>query len=127
MSRNGLLAALAALCTGSSVHAGDLTIEIQGNCPGVLVLRWSGATPSHLAGLWFSHNLGQFTLPAGPCGGTVLGLGTNGLRLDRTFHTSPDGEGYMRGRVTEYACGGYVQMMVQDGNPCATSDVLQLP
>lgn len=25
------------------------------------------------------------------------------------------------------ACGGFLQMIVQDGNPCATSNVVQIP
>lgn len=104
----------------------NLAIAVEGDCPGRITVRWEGATPDRWAGLWFSRSQGSFTLP-GPCAGTVLGLGPNGLRLARVFQSGPEGEGVMAGRAPSYACGGYLQMIVQDGNPCTTSNVVQIP
>ncbi len=104
----------------------DLVLSVDGACPGEITIRWTGATAAQRSGLWFSRNLGQFTLP-GPCSGTTLGLGTDGLRLARVFQSGGQGEGQMTGRVPVFACGGYLQMVVQDGHPCTTSNVVQIP
>lgn len=81
----------------------NLAIAVEGDCPGRITVRWEGATPDRRAGLWFSRSQGSFTLP-GPCAGTVLGLGSNGLRLAKIFQSGPDGGGVMAGRVPSLAC-----------------------
>lgn len=116
------------LCANSGVvNANDLTISVRGECPGRIELSYDGATPGTRAALAFSQENGAILLPVGPCGGTWIGLGNIGLRLVRTFQTSPDGLGSLSGHSSEAACGGYLQLLVQDGHPCATSNVVQIP
>ncbi len=69
---------------------------------------------------------GGYTLQ-GACAGTTLGLGSSGLRLVKVFATGADGEGRLTGVAPPFACGGYLQMVVADGNPCTTSNVVQIP
>lgn len=101
-------------------------IALEGNCPGRLRLTWQDTAPNHWAGLCYSDVAGRFTLPAGPCGGTVLGLGSRNLRLVEAFNTGPDGRGSLVGFATEPFCIGYVQIIVTDG-PCHTSNVVRVP
>ncbi len=128
MNRRLLATTLAALaCFGAARGAqAQVVISIDGDCPGRIALRWEGATPQRGAGLWFSRNLGGYTLQ-GACAGTTLGLGSSGLRLVKVFATGADGEGRLTGVAPPFACGGYLQMVVADGNPCTTSNVVQIP
>ncbi len=125
--------AVVSLCLSAAtatVAAGpdNLTISIQGECPSRLVLAWSGVSPNEWAALAFSQAEGQVTLPMGPCAGTVLGLSpSHGFGVLRTFRTGSEGRGEMTGSVRTHHCGGYFQMIVGDGSPCATSNVVQIP
>ena len=129
MNRMLFIVALAAFAVGAAngAHA-QVILTLEGACPGPLAIQWSGATPDHPAAIAFSRREGQFTLPAGPCQGTVLGLSNgHGFRAVRVFRTGPDGRGQLTGRGHLAACGGYLQMIVMDGNPCAISNVVQIP
>ncbi len=128
MKHTFLAAAVAALaCLGAaSIAPAQVVITLDGSCPGVVRFRWEGASPNQWAGLIYSDERGNFTLNQ-PCGGTVTGLGVRGLRLVAVFRTGGDGEGAVSGRATTPSCGGFLQMVVQDGNPCTTSNVLQIP
>lgn len=119
---------LAGVSNGAATFAGPdaLTISIDGSCPGVVRFRWDGASPDQWAGLIYSDERGNFTLNQ-PCGGTVTGLGTRGLRLVWLFRTGAAGQGAASGRAASPSCGGFLQMVVQDGNPCSTSNVVQIP
>ncbi len=119
---------IATACASSPCVAQvDLTIRIEGDCPGRITMTWEGATPDRYAGLCFSQSLGQVTLPDPLCAGTVLGLGTRGLRLLRWFEVGPEGMGETTGRAAPLACGGYLQMLVNGYPRCQTSNVVQLP
>lgn len=111
-----------ALCTDPD----SLTISLDGACPGLLVFHWEGATPNRTAGIAFSTERGNFVIP-GWCEGTILGLGPRGLRAVAHAPTGPQGSGSSTRRATAFACGGYLQMIVQDGYPCTTSNVVQIP
>lgn len=50
-----------------------MSLIIQGLCPGPMQLTLSGATPGGSVALAYGP-LGSFTIPSGPCIGTVLGL-----------------------------------------------------
>lgn len=103
-------------------------ISIEGDCPGRVTFRWEGAAPNQTAALAYSHATGNFVLPGPPCDGTRLGLGSSGIRLVRTFRTGPEGRGQIVGRAAAFACGGYVQIIVLEGNrPCPISNVVQVP
>lgn len=120
-----VVAAVACLSAVRGVHA-QVVISIEGDCPGAMRFRWEGATPDQWAGLIYSDERGNFTLNQ-PCGGTVTGLGTRGLRLVWLFRTGAAGQGAATGRAASPSCGGSLQMVVQDGNPCTTSNVVQIP
>lgn len=110
-----------------SGNAGGLSLSLRGNCPGTLTVMWNNATPSRQMGIVFASNTGSFRVPnGGPCAATVLGLGTQNLRLVNTIGTG-SGSGQVNGQAGTGACGGYLQLVVVDGNPCTTSNVAQLP
>lgn len=120
-----VVAAVACLSAARGARA-QVVISLEGACPGAMRLRWEGATPDQWAGLIYSDERGNFTLNQ-PCGGTVTGLGTRGLRLVWLFRTGASGVGAATGRAASPSCGGFLQMVVQDGNPCTTSNVVQIP
>ena len=101
-------------------------ISIEGSCPGAVRFRWEGAAPNEWAGLLYSDERGTITLSQ-PCGGTVIGLGPRGLRLVSVFRTSANGAGVANGQADSRSCGGFLQLVVQDGYPCTTSNVVQVP
>ncbi len=101
-------------------------IALEGRCPGRLLFRWQDAPPNQWAGICYSDVAGRFTLPAGPCGGTVLGLGGRNLRLVHSFNTGADGQGSLSALASAPFCIGYVQIIVMDG-PCQTSNVIRVP
>lgn len=102
-------------------------ISIEGTCPQRLTFRWEGASPDHQAALIVSRETGLFTIPAIQCSGTELGLGSQGIRLLATLRTGPEGRGEVTGRASQELCGQFAQLLVVDGNPCATSNVVQIP
>lgn len=104
-----------------------VALRVTGSCPGQITLSWAGATPRAQMGVVFARNTGSFTIPGGPCAGTQLGLGTNQLQLAATLNTGSNGEGQVNSTVGTGACRGYLQLVVVDGSPCDTSNVVQLP
>ncbi len=121
-------ARLILLVTACASFASEPTLSLTGACPGQVQVQWSGASPSRIAFLLFSQETGRYNLPVGPCGGTVLGLGPEGLRVVQPFRTGPHGEGALRGYAAPIACGGYLQMLVHEADPsCTTSNVVQIP
>lgn len=109
--------------------AGDLTLEVSGDCPGRLTLRWSGAEPSRPMALFFSRELGAFRLPGSYCGGTYLGLGSSGLRVVGILRSGSEGSGSVSGQSGDPECGRYLQLLLvgSPGMPCVTSNVVQIP
>ncbi len=103
-----------------------LTLALGGHCPGTINIGWSGATPNRQMGIVYARNTGSFQVPGGPCAGTLLGLGTNQLQLVNTIGTA-GGSGNVNGNAGGGACGGYLQLVVVDANPCTTSNVVALP
>lgn len=109
--------------------AGDLTLEVSGDCPGQLTLRWSGAEPRRPMAICFSPNLGSFRMPnGGPCAGTLLGLSGTRLRIVSILRSGSDGSGLVSGESSKDVCGGYLQLVVHGsvGLPCQTSNVVQV-
>ncbi len=102
------------------------TLRLGGQCPGIINVAWSNATPSRQMGILYARTTGSYAIPVGPCAGTTLGLGTNQLQVVNTIGTG-NGSGNVNGRAGSGACGGYIQLVVVDGNPCATSNVVRLP
>lgn len=103
-----------------------LTISLEGRCPGQLTLQWDGATPDRPGGLIFALTRGNYNIGFGRCENTILGVGSS-LRLVRTLNTGPAGAGQLIGLAPRAACGGVIQMIVWRGNPCETSNVVDVP
>lgn len=129
--RSEILAAASAalVClAGASGAEAQVILSLEGECPGRLTIEWRGSNSDRRAALAFSRAEGQFLLPAGPCQGTLLGLSSShGFRDVRVFRTGPEGRGRLTGQANLAACGGYLQMIVADGRPCSTSNVVQIP
>lgn len=105
---------------------GGVTLRLSGSCPGSIGVHWANATPNRPLGIAFALNTGSFVVPGGACAGTQLGLGSNQLQLVTTVNTG-SGSGSVNGNAGTGACGGYIQLVVVDGSPCSTSNVVQLP
>lgn len=97
-------------------------LGVDGACPGPVIIYWEQATPNANAGLLFARSIGGFVIPGGPCAGTSLLLTPNQLQLVTTFSTGSQGSGRISGQAGQAACGGYLQMVVVDGQPCGTSN-----
>lgn len=102
------------------------TIRVSGTCPGTVTVSWSEITPRSTMGIVFASNTGNLIIPGGPCQGTELGLGAANIRLVNTIN-SGSGSGSVNGNAGTGACGGYLQIVVVDGNPCSTTNVAQIP
>lgn len=98
--------------------------QVTGACPGTVDLHWSGADAGVQQGVVFALNTGSLVVPNGPCQGTQLGLGTNGIQLYATIGTG-SGSGTISASVNQSACGGYVQLIALPS--CATSNVARVP
>lgn len=105
---------------------GGFRLNLSGDCPGTVTVEWSNATPDRPMGIVFASNEGSVVIPGGPCSGTQLGLGNQNLRLYAQINTG-SGSGSVNGTAGSSACGGFVQLVVVDGSPCATSNVAQVP
>ncbi|MCC6909386.1 MAG: hypothetical protein IT430_15710 [Phycisphaerales bacterium] len=101
-------------------------LTLTGQCPGSIAIAWSGATPNRQMGIVYARSTGAFVVPGGPCAGTVLGLGASQIQLVRTVSTG-SGSGSVNGNAGPAACGGYLQLIVVNGNPCSTSNVAAIP
>lgn len=104
--------------------SGGYTLRIGGQCPGRIVIFWDGADPGRQQGVVFASSQGNFRIPNGPCQGTVLGLGSQGIRLVRTIGTG-SGSGSVSSDVGTGACGGYLQFIQLP--TCATTNVARIP
>lgn len=112
------------IISGGPCKIGGYTVAIAGACPGSVRLEWSGAEPSRQQGIVFARNLGNYMIGSGPCVGTRLGLGTNGLMLFAVIGTG-SGSGSLNANAGPGACRGYVQLITVPS--CATSNVTQVP
>lgn len=99
-------------------------LSIVGSCPGTVTVIWSNAPPQSTLALVFANNTGSFRIPNGPCQGTILGLGSQGIRLINTF-SSGSGNGSRNGSTGPAACGNFLQMVSLQS--CEVSDVVQIP
>ena len=110
-----------------NLSPGGPTLRLGGTCPGTITVTWSDAPASRQMGILFASNQGNFTINGGPCAGTQIGLGTRNLRLVNTIGTGPNGAGSVNGPAGSAACGGFIQLVIADGQPCPQSNVARLP
>ncbi len=103
----------------------DFTLTASGVCPGLVTVEWENATPNSTVALIFAKNTGNFVIPFGPCQGTVLGLGSQSIRLVNTFPSGANGSGTRSGQSQSGACHGFMQM--HDLPNCRLTNVVQHP
>jgi len=124
---SGVLIAAAMAFVAPSTHAGDVTLEVSGECPGRVVLQWSEAEPDRPMGIFYGPREGETTLPGDHCGGTRLGI-AGGVYLVAIRRSGLDGSGSVEGGAIRRICGGYLQLVVWNSQgPCETSNVAHLP
>lgn len=121
----GIIAALSVFVPATVSSAGDLTLEVAGQCPGAITVHWNGAEPNRLLAIIFGQRQGAMIIPSGPCGGTQLGI-AGGVRLITVIATRSNGQGSVSGQANEVDCGGYLQLLVKS-SPCVPSNVVQIP
>lgn len=103
------------------------TLSVEGACPGLITIRWSGAGAGERQGLIIGNAEGSTRIPAGqPCSGVVLGI-QGDLRLLKPpgFFSTGNGSGLISGTLDEALCGRYVQLL--RAAACVTSNVAQIP
>lgn len=129
MSRTLLLAAVAlgavapVSAHGAAARLSDYTLTVTGQCPGLVTIEWSGATPNHRQGTVIARQRGSTTIPSGGCQGTVLGL-QQSVWLTHVFGTDK-GFGTHSGWMAAGYCRWFIQLV--EGATCHTSNVAQLP
>ncbi len=67
---------------------------------------------------------GMYTVPAGPCAGTELGL-AGPLTILATVTADPNGEVSLAPTVSAEVCGWFIQ--AADVTTCVPSNVVQMP
>ncbi len=107
------------------VGSAGINLTVTGACPGQVTVDWSNARPNATVALIFARNTGGFVIPSGLCQGTVLGLGSQSIRLVNTFPSGSNGSGSRTGNTASGSCLAYLQML--DTPDCTLSNVAQLP
>ena len=127
MKNMWIIAALIALFTGRAFgQCSDYQLSITGACPGTVTVFWGGAPPASTQGLIIANTLGSFTLPPGPCVGTLICIQGAVALVPPTFSTGPAGVGSVSGAVGAGACGRYL-IAVTAGAACKVSNPVQIP
>lgn len=107
------------------VVGAGFSLDVNASCPGggPATLTWRDGTPSGRVAIARANGLGSFTVPAGPCAGTQLGIG-GGVALVGTFPSNPNGGGSRTFTLPAGACGKAVEAI--DLTTCATSGPVQV-
>lgn len=101
----------------------DFSMTVGGTCPSIQ-LDIEGASAGGQVALLYAFGQGSFTVPGGPCVGTVLGL-DNTTSLAVMLQADASGTIAWNANVPAGACGTvYLQSL--DLGSCATSDVIPL-
>lgn len=100
---------------------GGPDLRITGSCPGGKVLTITGATP--LGSLAIAHGAaGSFTIPSGPCAGTILDI--TAPTLAGFFNADVNGDFSLNFNVPAGLCGRTVQAV--DMTTCLASQPIVL-
>lgn len=102
--------------------SGGPTLTVSGTCPGFTTANITGATPNGNVALAIALNAGSFTIPGGPCGGTVLGL--QQPSLVGMFSANGAGAVTVSGNLPAGFCGRRLQAV--DLASCTPTNVVQL-
>lgn len=103
---------------------GALQLTVSGMCPGQVQVRWSNGVPHGTIAVVASSSIGTFTIPGGPCAGTAIDLGPQGLQLVFTATSDANGAGSRSAVVGSNACGRFMQLIERD--TCDVSNVQQI-
>jgi len=107
--------------------AGAFTIAMQGDCGSTVDFSWQNAPAEEDLLCVYARETGAFTVPSGfGCYGTVLGLGSRGIRLAFQISTG-SGSGAVNGNLRAAACPGYFQAVIGGAGPCQVSNVISTP
>lgn len=103
-----------------------LQLSIIGPCPGVNSVTVNGGVPGNLCFLGYATGLGAYTIPGGPCAGTVLGLDASVTLVPGSpFVFDGAGQALFSAFVPAGACGSiYVQAM--ESPTCCLSNIVAL-
>jgi len=105
-------------------RAGGLRLRMSGQCPGGMGIEVTGATPNGIIAILIGFRTGSFVIPGGPCQGTALGLGPQGLRVVARPRADQNGQVLISRNAGTAVCGKYLQAV--DGGTCATTNVVQI-
>lgn len=122
-----IAAAIALLGGRAFAQCSDYQLSIVGACPGTVTVFWGGAPPSATQGLIIGNTTGTFTIPPGPCAGTVICIQGAVMLVPPTFGTGPSGVGSVSGTVSAGACGRWLIAVTAFGSPCKVSNPVQIP
>lgn len=103
------------------------SLDLLGECPGTLTVRWNNAQAQSPQALVFGTSLGVTRIPANsPCAGTVLFVSGNTMVVTPPgIFSTGRGSGEISGRVSAGACGRFLQLV--QGSNCEVSNVEQIP
>jgi hypothetical protein len=94
-------------------------LGVSGACPGEVTISVSGMTPDRAVVLVRGATAGSFTIPVGPCTGTLLGLGSP--RILAVLTADAAGLAAFGANLPAQACGLQVQAL--DLATCSTTPV----
>jgi len=98
-------------------------LALDGACPDAIRLQIRHATPNSAVELYWSAELGEGTVPSGPCAGTATDL--ESPQLVRELFTTDGGSLFLDRVVPLSFCGVHVQVI--DPTDCSTTDPEQIP
>lgn len=103
---------------------GGFDLQVSASCPdgGPIRVSWTRATPGGWVVLLNALNEGTVTIPrSAPCAGTVLGLGSRGIRTVWHGPAGSNGSGSIMDTAGPRDCGTYLQLL--DLGTCSASNV----
>lgn len=128
MKYSWIIAALVLLLGGRAFgQCSDYQLSISGSCPGTVTVFWGGAPPSSLQALVIANTPGSFTIPIGPCFGTVICIQGSVGMVGTPFSTGPAGVGAVSGTAGPGACGKWLIAVTNFGSPCKVSNPVMIP
>ena len=107
-------------CEGLS----GLDVSLSGSCPGLMTVDISGVTPGATVAVGISPQLGNISLPGGPCAGTQIDLGAP-MTTRQEFVADANGEVTFQNEPGPGVCGQFIQAV--DFATCELSEITQVP
>ncbi|MBL1216633.1 MAG: hypothetical protein D8M59_03980 [Planctomycetes bacterium] len=95
-----------------------LSLVVTGDCPGIMTLTVSGATPGAWVGFGYGSSQGQTTVPG--CPGVFVDI-QNAKKAGKA-RADANGEAVLQGRAPSSACGRII-VQAADLDACSTSNV----